>query len=479
MRNSSYSLLQEAINYEYYKDRIDQETFNKLVALDPTSEKKYARWIVECWIRNPSLGPVWKQLHDYLKLRKEWERNPQGQFGPERPNVNNGPIVRFWGEDAQKITNDLKSYTKLKNKKLLQPNEMNLLNIKSYSDLWRLVQSHENELSEMEEIDPSEYEKWYEDNAWLVVIPKTHRASCKYGANTRWCTTYRDDTSYYDQYSKDGPLIIIIKKPSQIAMGDTAKGEGGRKWQIHLESDQWMDEKDNPIENKIEFTESLPKPILLVLYQKTKNFLFRPDKKEYIIKELSTPNGFNTIHNWLTARYFLSALQEKYPNADLTDFLNRKLYVYAYENVSFDEGWDDDGSYSYGYNHPWEYLKKSKPEGIPENSENFTDEEDPEMWSEEQRGEAASEAESKSRDYWIEQSAREYDYQWRSNRYDSNLVEKIYDAYMTNFFSMKYYKEETIQTTLNLLNLFTDHLEELGEKLSKVDKARVSHRRFD
>lgn len=58
-----------------------------------------------------------------------------------------------------------------------------------------------------------ESEKIYEDQNWLVVRPLSHKASCFYGAGTQWCTTSKDEPSYYASYTtKDKLLIYIIQK---------------------------------------------------------------------------------------------------------------------------------------------------------------------------------------------------------------------------------------------------------------------------
>lgn len=53
--------------------------------------------------------------------------------------------------------------------------------------------------------------KLYEDNKFLIVVPKSHASSCHYGAGTKWCTTM-DDNSYYNRYTSSGTLIYFINK---------------------------------------------------------------------------------------------------------------------------------------------------------------------------------------------------------------------------------------------------------------------------
>jgi hypothetical protein len=54
--------------------------------------------------------------------------------------------------------------------------------------------------------------KEYEDNKWLVVRPLTFQASSKYGASTRWCTTYQKEKQYFEKYWQYGILVYFINK---------------------------------------------------------------------------------------------------------------------------------------------------------------------------------------------------------------------------------------------------------------------------
>ena len=35
------------------------------------------------------------------------------------------------------------------------------------------------------------------DYDWLMLIPLTYQASCKYGANTQWCVASRDTDTHF------------------------------------------------------------------------------------------------------------------------------------------------------------------------------------------------------------------------------------------------------------------------------------------
>jgi len=54
--------------------------------------------------------------------------------------------------------------------------------------------------------------KEYEDDKWLVVRPLTFQSSSKYGASTRWCTTYQKEKQYFEKYWQYGILVYFINK---------------------------------------------------------------------------------------------------------------------------------------------------------------------------------------------------------------------------------------------------------------------------
>ena len=63
---------------------------------------------------------------------------------------------------------------------------------------------------------------------------KTKEAACQYGAGTKWCTASREN-NMFDYYNKDGPIYVARHKKT------------GEKHQFHFESNQFMDEKDEPV----------------------------------------------------------------------------------------------------------------------------------------------------------------------------------------------------------------------------------------
>ena len=64
----------------------------------------------------------------------------------------------------------------------------------------------------------SQAERLYEDDDVLVIRPKSYAASCYYGANTKWCTTNKGDSGYFEKYIRTGLLYYFIKKKENNKM---------------------------------------------------------------------------------------------------------------------------------------------------------------------------------------------------------------------------------------------------------------------
>ena len=54
--------------------------------------------------------------------------------------------------------------------------------------------------------------KEFEDEKWVILRPLTFSASAKYGASTRWCTTYQREKNYFEKYWRKGILVYFINK---------------------------------------------------------------------------------------------------------------------------------------------------------------------------------------------------------------------------------------------------------------------------
>ena len=112
-------------------------------------------------------------------------------------------------------------------------------NIKSLSDLIAIISNYTDDFKATRQLSKGEQalEKVYEDADWVVYIPHTYEASRKIGGDTSWCTA-SSDSSYFNMYTKDGPLYVNIRKSDRA------------KFQFHFPTRQFMDSNDNEIKLK-------------------------------------------------------------------------------------------------------------------------------------------------------------------------------------------------------------------------------------
>ncbi len=216
-----------------YKVKVGEKLFDQIIDVDPTFNKQYAQWIFNL----------------YLKIESKEEKE------------------RF-KEDLYKTKDDLKLFYKHKNKLSLEKRD--ITNFKNLIELYETIRdlaSNPDVLQSKSEIlkeTKKEIEVLLDNENWLVLIPKTKNASMVYGKGTRWCTA-SDNYNYFDSYTKDGPLYIIIDKKIKPAEKDYSKIY---KHQFHFESDQFMNADDIRI-NYIDFLQS--NPDLLKVFSSLKN----------------------------------------------------------------------------------------------------------------------------------------------------------------------------------------------------------------
>jgi hypothetical protein len=91
------------------------------------------------------------------------------------------------------------------------------IKIKDYKKKNESIERLVKVITEKFKVEPNEYDKIYEDNNYLLVAPLTHKASCKYGSNTKWCTTKRHDDMDFEEYFNSGVLVYLIIKDKELS----------------------------------------------------------------------------------------------------------------------------------------------------------------------------------------------------------------------------------------------------------------------
>lgn len=85
---------------------------------------------------------------------------------------------------------------------------------KSLEEIITAINNHENKVRRtVKSVDGADVV--YEDDRFTVVTPQTHKASCYYGAGTKWCTASMNGSSHFDNYNVDGKLFYILDKKAK------------------------------------------------------------------------------------------------------------------------------------------------------------------------------------------------------------------------------------------------------------------------
>jgi hypothetical protein len=162
----------------------------------------------------------------------------------------NWMIVRYLKGDIRRLEDipsriapALMNFQSLQNKKKLKPEHSDINKIRSIEDAMDEYSVNSNQTqgnkSQAKSVEKSMYDSKdakliFNSPEYKIVVPKTEEASCFFGKNTRWCTAAANDNQFYN-YSKKGPLYIILHKPTNA------------RWQFSFASDEFMDERDTPI----------------------------------------------------------------------------------------------------------------------------------------------------------------------------------------------------------------------------------------
>jgi hypothetical protein len=213
---------QDALIPQSYKDgKRMPEWFETLVDYDPSGNQKYLMWalkqikkhsgkfhpfILANLVLDRIIEGVSKFHELQNKLTKEninkivsWEAVPNPrEFSIEYGSPSPYFKFRYPIEELGRV---------MKN-----PNDIN-----SYYDfymLWEMMNAIKHIPTRVDL--KKEVIKITDNDYWLVVSPLSHRASCSYGSNTRWCTTSKEDTQFNRYQSKTSSIFYFIPKTNPL-----------------------------------------------------------------------------------------------------------------------------------------------------------------------------------------------------------------------------------------------------------------------
>jgi len=151
--------------------KVTNVTFIKMVEFDFTGTHKYLEYMLKSWISRNGYG----MNHSITQLFNE--------------------VKRFDGLLPYHVTKDIYSQEFNSYPKLVEMNDKAQI-VKDDKTFVR--EEHANVL--------------YEDDELIMVSPKTHRGSLKYGAGTTWCTASKSNPNTFQNYSRNGCLVYLIDK---------------------------------------------------------------------------------------------------------------------------------------------------------------------------------------------------------------------------------------------------------------------------
>ncbi len=151
-------------------DDMAEDTIHYFSNNDPSGNNKYLEWMTKTW-----LGLIDKD------------------YSPEDNEVVD--VVKLFHKNIQRIERkDINSYT--------------------FKELKETVKEAEEkrELAQLKKEAKKQKTVIYEDDKWFVVSPHTWKASCYYGAGTKWCVTMKNTSNHWDNYSRRAVFYYVIDK---------------------------------------------------------------------------------------------------------------------------------------------------------------------------------------------------------------------------------------------------------------------------
>lgn len=197
----------EDVKAKYPQPMWDQ--IDRLAAIDPSGNQKYLDWLAKHMLRKTI-----KWFNDNASSAGTWHgwnitQVPDTAEDPRWSSIRNltREMQSLSNEDLLKVTDDIEYFHK-------NPSKYEKKDINQFGNLKELEDASNEaklKLSRKEQKETG-VDKVYEDDDFLILMPKTHKASCRYGSNTRWCVTMRGYTGYYENYFTQGPIFFLMDK---------------------------------------------------------------------------------------------------------------------------------------------------------------------------------------------------------------------------------------------------------------------------
>jgi hypothetical protein len=299
LTNRDTSVDNENIDFDDPETAIN-EYLKKVESADPTPNKQYTEWLIR------------RYIDDSITMFED--------------------VLSTWADL-------LHEYHRLKIRRMLPPELMDINKFKTADDLSKLhdsVREIFNNTDEKEEIQKGNSKVVFDNEEVRVIIPEDQDAACYYGQGTKWCTAAKKH-NMFNHYNDDGPLFIILPKKPKYE---------GEKYQLQKDTNEFADEQDKDVtlyhifherftnEGTFEFfdKEMGLSSLLDFVDHKVKDDVVQAIKKEInkMLLELKfyKETQDHEYHDWLADRgYNIDNNDTSYSNVDMPDYFefNPKL----------------------------------------------------------------------------------------------------------------------------------------------------------
>jgi uncharacterized protein (DUF1697 family) len=303
-------------------DDMAEDTIHYFSNNDPSGNNKYLEWMTKTW-----LGLIDKD------------------YSPEDNEVVD--VVKLFHKNIQRIERkDINSYT--------------------FKELKETVKEAEEkrELAQLKKEAKKQKTIIYEDDKWFVVSPHSWKASCYYGAGTKWCVTAKNTSTHWDRYSRRASFFYVIDKTKnkntdplykvayrKIGYGDryelwdaedleVSRRESGRVWfdslpKVMKEKINVYHEEKHPKRVKAEWIDSDPKAQAL-LNQMGDVGIEYVDNSHYGLSVYDTDEGYYVVGNSSEMDDALWNYYDGYDDYELTEYYDYEgYYIQMYDEEQF------------------------------------------------------------------------------------------------------------------------------------------------
>jgi len=175
--------------------------------MDPSKSNKYLQLFCKLFSKRYRDILVLGDKHDMNELTKNIEIIGIDSKGLSIPQMNFIRILLYEQYHTSTFY-DVKNFIDLMERGLIPQNDVGKYS--TFEDINCAVSLAS--LKQMEKDMAKQVVKVHDDENWLAVLPLTFESSVKYGAGTKWCTTYSKEKHYFAKYWNRGILIYFINK---------------------------------------------------------------------------------------------------------------------------------------------------------------------------------------------------------------------------------------------------------------------------